>query len=159
MAILAAGVLAIINPVAQFGKARDAKRKSDLSQIEKALETFYQDNGKYPDTVSFKIMSTKGDNSAADWGTNQWAPYMSTLPKDPSGSRNYVYYSPTDTFTGRQGQSYYLYASLEGGANDSQACNKGNACVSLTANNLSGTVCGTGVPVCNYGISSPNVSP
>lgn len=145
--VMAAGIISIVNPLAQLQKANDAERKSDLSQIQKALETFYQDNGKYPDTISFKIKNTNNGN-AAEWGTDQWAPYMKVLPKDPSSVKNYIYYSTVD------GQTYYLYASLDRGAGDAQACNGGNVCTNLP----SGSSCGTGV-ICNYGVSTPNVSP
>lgn len=139
LGIIAAGVMLAINPGDQFKKTRDARRKSDLSQIQKALETYYNDNGKYPVSTGYKI-------DGIDWGL-QWSTYMGTLPKDPSSSRNYVYCAPTPTPAG-SAQSYYLYASLENGG-------------PLTANNCSTTtiICGTGVPACNYGVSSPNVSP
>ncbi len=140
--ILAAGIISIINPMAQFQKANDAKRKSDLSQIQRALETYYQDHGFYPAAVSFMIMNTNGDGPA-NWGTAQWTPYMSTLPIDPSSSKkNYVYNSTPN------GQAYCIYASLD---REVQITNPGTCFPS-------GASCGTGYS-CNYGISSPNVSP
>jgi type II secretion system protein G len=148
--ILAMGIISIVDPKAQLQKAQDARRKTDLSQIQKAFETFYQDNGRYPDVVSYKIKSTKGDGSAAEWGTDQWAPYMGTLPKDPSSSKNYVYYASVDR------QTYYIYASLDRGTSDSRACfASGNPCASAVTNGIP-TACGGN---CNYGVSSPNVSP
>ena len=36
------------------GKARDAIRQSDMSQIRKALEVYYTDHGHYPSTGSIK---------------------------------------------------------------------------------------------------------
>jgi len=133
----------------QFQKSRDARRKSDLSQIQKALETYYNDIGQYPESSSdWKIKSDT--NTALNWGSSGWQ-YIGTLPKDPSGSLNYVYYSPA----GRQ--SYYLYANLERGVNDPQACNQGAACSSAVTFEL-GTKCGVPSATCNYGISSPNVS-
>lgn len=139
--ILAGGIIAIVNPAAQIQKANDARRKTDLFQIQKALETFYQDYGKYPDAVSSKIKSTRGDGSAADWGTDQWSPYMGNLPKDPSSpSKDYVYNSISD------GQTYCIYASLDEGGP-----------ISTPGTCFPGASCGTAV--CNYGVSSPNVSP
>lgn len=147
--VLAGGIISMINPVAQFQKAQDSKRKSDLSQIEKALETFYQDNGKYPDAVDNKIKRL--DGTTADWG-EQWLPYIGTLPKDPSSpSKNYVYYSSG-------GQTYYLYASLDRGASDPQACTgTNNVCSGPSGGGITmETACGG---ICNYGVSTPNVSP
>lgn len=141
--ILSAGLINIINPVAQLQKAKDAQRKTDLNQIKKALEAYYQDNGHYPAAVYFMIESTGDDRSAAIWGTDQWAPYMSTLPMDPSSpKKNYVYNSIPD------GQTYCIYASLD---REVQITSFGSCFPS-------GASCGTGA-TCNYGVSSPNVSP
>jgi type II secretory pathway pseudopilin PulG len=145
---MATGIIMALNPLAQLQKAQDAKRKSDLSQIQKSLETYYQDNGRYPVSTSNKI--TRLDGSTADWGT-QWQSYMSVLPKDPNSSKNYVYLSSST-----DGQTYYIYANLDRGGNDQQACfSTGAACSSAVTNNVS-TACGGN---CNYGVSSPNVSP
>lgn len=141
--ILIIGTLTVLDPFSQFQKANDAKRKADLSQIQKALETYFQDNNKYPSSSSdFKII--KLDSTPANWGS-PFTPYMTLLPKDPKPQRNYVYYST--------GQSYYLYASLERN-NDLALCNKGNPCPNLP----SGASCGSNV-TCNFGVSSSNVSP
>ncbi len=133
--VLAASVLFILNPLEQLAKAHDSSRKNDLSQIQNALESYYSDNGSYPPTVSFG---------------GSFSPYMTKVPNDPKDPETvYVYYLSAD------GQSYYLYASLERSV-DSGACNAGAACVSLSANSLSETACGK---ICNYGVSSPNVTP
>lgn len=143
---MAAGLVAVLNPLAQIQKAHDAQRKSDLSQIKNALEIYYQDNGQYPPATSdYKIKGL--DNNAIAWGSS-WQPYMSVLPKDPSSSKNYVYNNAS-----LDGQTYYIYASLDRGADDPQVCNNGSECSSLPV----GASCGTGI--CNYGVSSPNVSP
>lgn len=139
--ILAGSLFAVLNPISQFQKANDSKRKSDLKQIQNALELYYQDNNAYPlSEVSNSVNQIKG----FPWGS-PWPPYIGTLPKDPSSpSKNYAYSVSSD------GQTYYLYASLDK-SGDSQQCNGGNACASLP----SGTTCGTGT--CSYGVSSPNV--
>lgn len=148
--IMATGAIIVINPLAQLQKTQDSKRKSDLSQIQKAFETFYQDNGKYPDSINNKIKNLS-DDSAVEWG-GAWLPYMGVLPKDPgSPAKNYVYYSPSSS----NGQTYYIYATLDRGANDPQICQGLNAngeCSSVPGANLCGGKC-------NYGVSSPNVSP
>lgn len=77
-------------------KGRDAKRKSDLEQVQRALEMYYNDYGSYPEVISF------GDPfEIAAKGTV----YMKVLPKDPTGNPEYCYESP--------GTSYQLYAKLE----------------------------------------------
>ena len=147
IAILATGAIVIINPLTQIQKANDARRKTDLAQIQKALEFYYQGNRAYPSNPSAKDYRIKGlDGVAVDWG-NSWLPFMGNLPKDPNPSKKYVYYGNK--------QTYYLYASLDRGDEDPQACNANGAdCQSVPAANL----CGNG-NVCNYGVSSPNVSP
>lgn len=147
--ILVAAALLVLNPIAQFQKANDAKRKGDLAQIQRALEIYYHDLGKYPQSSSnYKIIY---NGNTASWGSNLFAPYMTALPKESTPGRTYVYFSTPSN----NPQSYYLYASLERN-NDPQLCNKGNACSSLSNNNISSTTCGL---TCNFGVSSTNVSP
>ncbi len=149
LSIISMGAITLLNPLEQFKKANDARKKADLSQVQKALESFYEDNGSYPDFFAAGDFRIKGLNgNVVAWGAS-WQPYMNILPKSPSGS--YVYYSSG-------GQSYYLYASLER-TTDPQLCNSGSACTGLTA--VGGepdlnVACGG---ICNYGVSSPNVSP
>lgn len=147
--VMATGIIIAVNPLSQLQKAQDSKRKSDLSQVQKAVETYYQDNGKYPpSTADFRIKDLDGDTVA--WGSS-WQPYMSVLPKDPTSSKKYVYVS-----TSTDGQTYYLYANLDRGGNDSQACFSTGAACSNAVNNGVTAECGGN---CNYGVSSPNVSP
>ena len=154
--ILSAVVIGLLDPATQFRKAQDSRRKNDLSQISKVLEQYYQDHGAYPrssmnppDSASYQIVN-KIDvtETLLAWG-NPWPPsYMDILPKDPSSSKTYVYFSA--------GQSYWLYASLDR-TNDPQLCVAGGgACPSLATNSIASTACGG---TCNYGISSPNTSP
>lgn len=150
--VIAATLIFGINPIGQLQKSNDAHRKSDLAAIQKALELYYQDNGSYPaSSADFKIYINA---STKNWGTS-WSPYITTLPKDPIPTNTYVYYSPASS----NGQTYYLYATLQRGASDKQGCNNGNACVSLSqgvAGFPTANACGG---ICNYGVSSPNVSP
>lgn len=151
--VVATMLIVGINPLDQIRKSSDADRKSDIAQLQKALELYYQDNGSYPaSSADYKLYI---NSTTLAWGTSSWLPYMSKLPKDPSPSRSYQYYVPASS----NGQTYYIYASLERGSKDPQACNAGNACVSITAG-VAGfppaAACGA---TCNYGVSSPNVSP
>ncbi len=149
---LSAVLLAAINPIAQLQKSSDARRKADLESVQRALELYYQDTGSYPPSFPGSYTITN-NNASADWG-KQWLPYMATLPKDPVSPKDtYVYYS-------QNGQSYYLYAHLQRGANDPDVCNTGSACKTLL-DNVGGSFPGANAcgEVCNYGVSSPNVSP
>lgn len=148
--ILTAGIFTTLDPIGQLQKGWDAERKSDLAQIQKALEEYYQDNGKYPlNSTTYEITSIDANDPIKEWGT-PWSPYMAVLPKDSaSPTKKYIYYA-TST-----GHAYYLYASLDRGGKDTQACSGGNACVNVP----SGVTCGGDSAVCNYGVSSSNVSP
>lgn len=149
LSILSLGVISILNPSAQFQKANDTRRKADMAQIQKALEAYYGDNGRYPPNYSSSDYRIKGlDGNVVSWGS-PWQPYMDVLPKDPKNSKNYVYFSSSD------GQSYFLYASIDR-VTDSSVCNGGAACNSLATNGIPAAACGD---TCNFGLSSPNVSP
>lgn len=152
LSVLAVGSIIALNPFSQFQKANDSKRKTDLAQVQRALETYYQDNGKYPPHSAvtpplYRIVRL--DLTTADWGT-QWQPYMNLLPKDPVGSDNYVYYST--------GQSYYLYATLDRGTSDPQICKNlvNKECPSIAGNGIPANSCGG---PCNFAATSPNVAP
>lgn len=141
--ILAGGLIVILNPIGQIQKANDAKRKSDLSQIQKVLEQYYNDKGKYPaNTPAFQI-------DGVTWG-GSWTGYIPVVPKDPSASKNYVYIAdPTQ-------QSYWLYANLDT-KSDPQLCAGGSACPNAVANGVADS-CGRN-KVCDYGVSSSNTKP
>ena len=119
-----------MDPLKQLSRARDGQRKSDLSQIQKALELYYQDHNSYPASITF---------GAA------WSPYMSLVPDDPGG-KHYFYLRDASS-------TYRLYAYLELGAFDKGSCaNRVGGCP-----NLGSQMCGSAM--CNYGVSSPNTTP
>lgn len=103
MAILA--IIAVPSFTGTMKKSRDSRRKGDLSQIVKALETYYNDTGTYPSSTGGKI------NNLA-WGSS-WTVgsvvYMSKLPKDPYGPSSYWYESPPSVGT----VGYILFARIE----------------------------------------------
>ncbi|MEK7559174.1 MAG: type II secretion system protein [Patescibacteria group bacterium] len=143
LSIMAVVLINLTNPVEQIRKANDARRKSDLAQIQKTLEAYLNDNGRYPGSSADYKISPAGTD--VNWGTT-WTAYKTAIPSDPSSSRYYVYYSNSI------GQSYWLYTSLERGGKDPQACySSGAVCANAGTANCGGT--------CNYGVSSPNTSP
>jgi prepilin-type N-terminal cleavage/methylation domain len=86
-------------------RARDARRQSDITQIRKALELYYADNGTYP------VRSWTISNNATNWNAfkTQLANYVS-LPADPVNTpiANPVNYPWTTVST-------YLYAYYASG--------------------------------------------
>lgn len=134
----------VVNPFEQVNKGLDTRRKSDLAQIQRALEVYYQDFDRYPPSFENKISADGTANTDVVWGST-WSPYMDVVPADPKSNKNYAYWVDST------GQQYALYASLDRGAKDTQACNGGAACANST-----GITCGG---ICNYGVTSPNISP
>jgi len=85
------------------GKARDAKRKADIAQIQKALDMYFQDNGTYPASGGATAPNGGWTNSAdASWNAFKTAlsPYINA-PTDPlnetggwaPGKKNFSYFS------------------------------------------------------------------
>jgi len=131
------GILAVFtasNFTSSQIKSRDAKRKNDLGQIQRALEMYYNDKNEYP------TADGAGQLVVANWGqefSEDDVIYMADLPQDPSSSHTYYYIS--------DGTSYAIYAAVEHERNVSGTYNY--PCVTGTANS------------CNYGVSSTNRTP
>ena len=116
VAISIIGVLSsflLANFVGVRQRARDGVRKSDLRQIQSALELYRSDKGSYlpSTTLTCGCALTSGgvDCTAAPSGT----PYMKKIPCDPSSGGPYVYDSPSGNTT------YSIFTCLENG-NDGQ---------------------------------------
>src|SRR5665811_571900 len=104
------GVLATLlmsNFVGVRQRGRDAERKSDLRQMQSALEMYRADNGLYPLTAAFPACGT---SFTYDDGGNVTS-YMQKVPCDPSTGLKYTYVS--------NGSIYALITCLEN-VNDSQ---------------------------------------
>ena len=96
--IVIIGILALLilpNITSAPKKARDTKRKTDLTAIQKGLEEYFVDNNSYPAALS---NLTAGS-----------APIMKVVPTDPKNTGNFVYtYTPANSNT-----TYTLDACLE----------------------------------------------
>ncbi|OGE75459.1 MAG: hypothetical protein A3C85_03110 [Candidatus Doudnabacteria bacterium RIFCSPHIGHO2_02_FULL_48_21] len=93
--ILAAVVLVSLNSAR--AKSRDAKRLSDVRQIQTALELFFNDNNRYPDEdttagVLSPVMAAEGTTPAV-------APFNTLLSAWPTSP------TPADSTTGECGTS------------------------------------------------------
>lgn len=113
--------LATVNYIGVRERARDAQRKSDLSQIQTALEFYRTDNNQYPATLpcggSLKTTETT---------------YLNKIPCDPSNTTTeYVYLPNTTNYL-----TYTLYGCIEN-KND-----KDTKILSAPPNN--GSVCTSG---------------
>ena len=127
--------------------ARDARRKSDLVNMQKALEMYYSDKRIYPVNNGAEVTSVLGnrfcENSPGACGATQV--YMQTIPGDPLTNYRYWYVSP-------DGSYFKLYSCIE------------NLNVTGPGVNYSGpyagTNCGSGCANgCRFGVASLNTSP
>lgn len=112
ISLLSSVVLTSLN--AARSKGRDAKRLSDVSEIQKALALYYSDHGSYP------IMSWGNSIPSGYWSTltNALVPdYLPSMPKDPTNQGtdnfsgyNYAYFAAN---YGGSGQWYMIVFRLE----------------------------------------------
>ena len=94
-------------------RGRDAQRKSDLRQMQSALEMYRSDNGSYPTSSPF---TTCGSTWISGGNT-----YMQKVPCDPSTVTAYTY-STLDS-----GLTYSIVACLEN-QNDTEKDSSNGSC-------------------------------
>ena len=107
-------------------KASDVKRISDLRQLSKALELYYDENQQYPHQDNYGGCNSS-DNGGCDPGG--WLPdlvaggFIGSLPFDPTqeagdnnpytAANNHTYSYNSFSADGQNNQHYQLLASLE----------------------------------------------
>ncbi len=143
--IIILGVLATLisgNFLNSLKRGRDTRRKTDLQNIQKALDLYYEDKKTYPLTDDFSFGQPLCEtNPQASCGTEKI--YMQPLPNDTTEGCSYSYISS-------DGTSYVMYSMIE---NDDD---RGPGVIQSDDGGYSGTSCGCGV--CEYAVSSTNVS-
>jgi general secretion pathway protein G len=130
--------LASANFMETLKKSRDSKRKMDLSNIQRGLEMYYEDEKRFPASLTFggKLCKTPPNCSGEKI-------YMQVIPNDPSTGKTYYY----ETDAG--GTYYRIYSTIEN-ANDT---GQGVYQPGYNPN------CGTSTTVrCQYGATSSNVT-
>jgi type II secretion system protein G len=100
-------LIAVVSYSTFLKQARDAKRKSDLSQIAAALEMYRSNNDTYPTTSLTQLTSP--------------TVYIQSIPVDPKNPTNTYYYSASTS-------DYTLGAYLEGGGTTCVAGQCGSNC-------------------------------
>jgi len=92
--------LAVISLNNARAKSRDAKRVSDIRQVQTALELYFSDNDLYPPGAGGVLGGTSGSfqvlcDSAAGWQANTTgcgAVYMPDVPENPTpNGADYIY--------------------------------------------------------------------
>jgi prepilin-type N-terminal cleavage/methylation domain-containing protein len=117
IAILASVVLVGLGPTQQAG--RDARRLSDIREVQNALELFYNKCGFYPGSVSGAGVCAVGQpGTAATWAQLQATLTgananlgVTSIPQDPSTNRTYGY------AYGSGNATYVVGAALENANN------------------------------------------
>ena len=109
--ILASIVLASLNSARK--KGRDARRVSDLKQIQLALELYYDANAS-----SYPLLAYAALNGSTAASSLTSAGFISAVPTDPTNSGSYIYkYDSTDgattEVTSGTAAGYTLTAQLE----------------------------------------------
>ena len=129
--IVVIAILAAISVVAYNGiqqRARDSDRKTGITNLAKALELYYIDNGQYPlGSGSTTINNQWSTTADASWANleSQLRPYMSTVPREPrstsgvagmtAGGYNFDYYANRSSYCGSAvGKMYIIAYRLEG---------------------------------------------
>ncbi|HEX3082286.1 MAG TPA: prepilin-type N-terminal cleavage/methylation domain-containing protein [Candidatus Saccharimonadia bacterium] len=105
--IVIIGILALLiipNITSAPKKARDTKRKTDITTLRKGLEEYFVNNNVYP--ASSGTIGSGGVLAELTTGT---APIVKNLPTDPKNQSPYVYtYTPANS-----NSTYTLNACLE----------------------------------------------
>ena len=104
-AILVAIVLVSLNPLKQISKARDVQRRASLDYLYQALEFYYIENGKYPESLDQLVPEQ-----------------ISQLPTDPKTEEVYYAYELKES-----GQNYLLCVDFEKQETECKSSARGGA--------------------------------
>ena len=95
-------------------KSRDAKRISDIAQIQLALALYFDRCNDYPQSLSVDSKSVNCNGDPSSELTIQLSEYISGLPRDPLNTGFYVYtYKTNNTSVSVPATNYVLRAKLE----------------------------------------------
>jgi prepilin-type N-terminal cleavage/methylation domain-containing protein len=123
IAILASIVLVGLGPTQQAG--RDARRLSDLREVQNGLELYYNSCGFYPGAIVANPCPAFAGAPTAIAGNGATTVYngmanvlvksvqlgISTVPNDPTSGKSYLY--SVENGSGVAGTKYILQATLE----------------------------------------------
>lgn len=149
--IIILGVLAALitgNFFTSLKKGRDAKRKGDLEQIQRALEMYYEDKRTYP-TFAFPFGGKFCETSLC---ASTEKVYMQKVPDDPVSGKDYEYLTTSGT-------DYKLFACLENNLQMLPYISSGYTTSTMTSCGSCQDSDGADVSNCVWGISSSNISP
>lgn len=143
LAVLFLGLVLTFNPLTQLNKAKDGQRQHDLGQIQRALDSYFNDTHCYPPSLIF----------GTSWVVNGQV-FMEKIPQDPDCKTNpskcYVYEADPSSCP----QWNVLYAAMRGPLPPANAC-------PLVTRNSGGTAClpqGFTANKYNYCVLSGNIN-
>ncbi len=149
LSVLLLGLIFTFNPLGQINKGKDLQRQHDLEQVKAALDSYYNDTGCYPTSLSF----------GSSWAVNQ-ATYSTKLPQDidylANSSKYFPYIYQTDGSACPQWN--VLYAGLRGPIGTALTCPlaKRASCVPQNFNVYYNFCLSSGSVNCTY-VSSSNL--
>lgn len=143
LTVVVALLISVLDPLAQFRKSRDSRRKSDMREMKTSLMLYRNTCDTYPaNNASNQIVgcgATCGAGACA-WGS-QWSVngniIMKTLPKDPSNTGSYTYKYSSN---GGGGSEFCLWTTLENRFDDA-AQKSQNQCSSCNRTGNEYVVC------------------
>ncbi|MFH1890922.1 MAG: prepilin-type N-terminal cleavage/methylation domain-containing protein [Candidatus Kuenenbacteria bacterium] len=139
------GLLATLSVVALNNarlKSRDAKRVSDIKQMQTALELYFVDNNAYPSRAASALILGKTGASSLSNAVGGWSDtasgtiYMGSVPAAPTPPITAVYtydVNSTDTST------YNISFGLEGATGGLTCATYGITCCDATPNGITCT--------------------
>ena len=154
IALIAVAVFVLLNPLKQIKKSWDGKRKTELDQLRKVLENWYNDKNCYPKPAQICYDSPKNTPRGTyichicgqESTSPSFSPYLLKLPCDPEHpTKKYLYQvenlnCPT---------WYKIYATLDTNSDPAIAevgCSQGCGIGDFTGF------------IFNYGVTSPNTN-
>jgi len=132
-------ILSVIGLVAYstvLKNGRDAKRQSDMRQVQAALEQYYSDQLYYPCTFTFNAGFTSSIGNCSATAPTTVKTYMNTSPSEVVSGRN-----------------AYSYAATPAGCNNTTSKCIGYCVMSDMENTSPATGCATGDY--DFGVSPP----
>jgi len=148
LVVIVTGFFYAFNPKTQIDKAKDGQRKSDLAQLSKAIEDWYNDKSCYPKPSEICYDPVDGETDCNicgnESGSPDFSPYLTSLPCDPAHPTKKIYYLVDELSCPK---TYWIYTNL--------ANTKDPIITSLGCQNGCGPF---GTCDYNYGITSSNTA-
>jgi len=128
-------IVLFIRPDEQTKRARDEKRLSDISSIDRAINEFLLDNKRYPDQEDTLRQSNILPTGSPDlnkanlgWIYDDLSRYLSNLPTDPTNNAEYFYsyYHDSTGYEINARLESYTNNMSEDGGNDPSVYEVGN---------------------------------